>query len=558
MSERPVILASPRQMDALWRGALSLHEAGRHGDAAQLCHMLIGPQPKNFDALHLCGFSEMRAGNHAGAAALLRRAIALRPGFAPAHFNLGVTLRHLERLEDALLAYDRTIALDPAHARAHNNRATVLRDLRRHAEGLAACDSALALDPRYAEAHSNRGNALRELGRLDEALDAYAEAIALKPEAPEPHHNHGNVLKDLGRLEEALASYDRALACKPDFADAHSNRANALADLGRLDLALAGYDAAIALKPELPDAHWNKSLALLLGGRYAEGWRLAEWRKSMRGAPRTFAEPEWTGAQDLADRHLFIHFEQGIGDMLQFSRFLPELAARGARVTLSLHDALVPLLRARFAAVEVIGAMTRPAAFDFHIPMMSLPHALGITAETIPPSAKLAADPVSVAGWAGRLGVHTRPRIGLAWAGNPDHPNDRNRSVPLAALRDLASLDLDWISLQKAPRAADAPAMAAWPELRPLGAALTDFADTAALVANLDLVLTVDTSVAHLAATMAKPTWILLPYAPDWRWGLRRSDSPWYPSVRLFRQTRPGDWAGTVPRAAQALRDRFA
>ena len=538
---------------------MALHTRGRHGDAAELCRLLLGFQPAHFEALHLCGFSEMCAGNHAEAEALLQQAIAMRPYAAAAQFNHGVALRNLGRHAEALAAYDRTLALEPTHKLAHNSRAVVLSALEQPAAAVDACDRALAIDPDFADAHSNRGNALREMGRLEEALVSCGRAVALKPQAAEALHNLGNVLKDLNRLDEALEAFRRSVAHNPTMVEAQGNLANVLSDLGRLDEALAAYDTALALQPGRAGTEWNKSLSLLLAGRHAEGWRLYEARKRMRGAPHRFAQPEWTGREDLSGRHLYIHCEQGMGDVLQFCRLVPQITTRSGRVTLSVQDPLVPLLRGFADGVEVVGAGRHPREFDWHIPIMSLPLALGLTESTIPaPPAYLSADPAAVTTWGVRLGPRSRPRVGLAWAGNPDHRNDRNRSIGLARLLALAEIGVDWVSLHKAPRPEDAAAMAAWPGLQKLGPGLHDFADTAALVANLDLVLSVDTSVAHLAAALGRRTWVLVPFAPDWRWGLGRADSPWYPSARLFRQERPGDWTTAIENVRQALRCRFA
>ena len=555
MGGQPPAAPSPRQMSALWNGAMALHTRERHGDAAELCRLLLEWQPGHFEALHLCGFSEMRAGNHAPAEALLRQATMMRPGVAAAQFNHGVSLRNLGRHADALAAYARTLAIEPTHKLAHNSRAVALSALGQPAAAMEACDRALAIDPDFADAHSNRGNALREMGRLGEALAACQRAVALKPQAAESLHNLGNALMDLNQLEKALEAFQRAVSHNPALAEAQGNLAKVLSDLGRLDEAFAAYDTAHALEPDRAETEWNKSLSLLLAGRYAEGWRLYEARKRMPGAPHRFGQPEWTGSEDLRGRHLYIHCEQGMGDVLQFCRLVPQATARGARVTLSVQDPLEPLLRGFADGVEVVGVGRHPLGFDYHIPIMSLPLALGLTADAIPaPRAYLDADPVAADAWAARLGARSRPRVGLVWAGNPEHRNDRNRSLALAQLLMLAEIGVDWVSLQKAPRPEDEAAMTAWPSLRQLGPNLHDFAETAALVANLDLVLSVDTSVAHLAAALGKPTWVLIPFAPDWRWGLGRDDSPWYSSVRLFRQERPGDWMKAIESVRDALR----
>ncbi len=547
--ERP----DARDPAALWQDAMAHHGQRRFAAAGRCCAAIVAACPRHFDALHLLGFCLMQEGRHAEAVPPLRRALALNPRFAPAHFNLGVALSRMDLLDEAIACFDRAIALKPDYARAHNNRGTALRRCARHDDALASFDRAIEADPHYGEAYSNRGITLHDLHRLEAALADLDMAVALCPDAAAPHLNRGNVLKDLGRAAEALASHDRAVACDPAWPDAHAARGNALTDLNRLDAALAAYDAALAVAPGHPNATWNKSLALLAAGDLAGGLALYEVREGKQASQglRVFYQPEWTGAQDLAGQTLFVYWEQGLGDTIQFCRFARLAAARAGRVVLSVQEPLVGLLRQLAPEVEVIGGSRAPAAFDYHIALMSLPRALGLAGAPIPaPPAYLQAPAAEAAAWAERLGAATRPRIGVAWTGNPLHRNDRQRSMTLAALAPLAGLDAEWVCLHKEFRLHDRHALADWPGLRVPGAQLGDFSDTAGLVANLDLVVTVDTSVAHLSAAMGVPTWVMLPYAPDWRWMLERRDSPWYPAIRLFRQPEPGDWASVVAEVA--------
>ena len=529
-----------------WADALALLRARDHRAAAERCAAVLSRSPRHFDALHLQGFCAMQIGDNDRAAALLRQAVALNPRFAPAHFNLGLVLRRLGLLDAALASFDRAIALDPRHARAHGSRGTVLRELGRAADALAGFAASIALAPDQAETYSNQGNALRDLGRQADAVAAYDVAIALSPEAPEPHLNRGNALKDLGDPASALACYDRAIACRPAMAEAHSGRGNALTDLGRLAEARASYDAALALRPDYQEARWNRALAVLLSGDFAGGMAEYECRtgKLESQAGRIHPQPVWTGAQDIAGRTLFVYWEQGLGDTIQFCRFATIAAARGARVVLSVQDALLPLLRQLAPQVTVIGSRAVPRAFDFHIALMSLPHALGIAGPHDAPYLRAPAD--RALDWAGRLAPHARRRIGLAWAGNPLHGNDRNRSMPLDALLPLAGLPAEFVCLQRELRTGDRAALAAWPGLRLPGPTLRDFADTAALLANLDAVVTVDTSIAHLAGALGVPSVVMLPFAPDWRWMLGRDDSPWYAGMRLVRQKVAGEWGAVV------------
>jgi tetratricopeptide (TPR) repeat protein len=559
MSGAAVTLAAP-DAAGLWQQALAHQARADHAAALPCCAALAAAHPRHVDAVHLQAFCLMQLGRHDEAVPLYHRALALNAGHPAIHYNLGVALGRLGMDDAALASFDRALALQPGHARAHNNRGTTLRRLTRPAEALAAFDRALDCDPHYGEAHSNRGTALQDLDRLDAALDSLDVAIALLPDAAEPRLNRGNVLMALGRAQEALADYDRAAALAPSRTMAHAARGNALTALNRLPEALAAYDGALRLDPVDANARWNKALAALLAGDFATGLALYESRTGKQASQglRVHFQPEWTGREDIAGRTLFAYWEQGLGDTLQFCRFAKLAAARGARVVLSVQEPLRPLLRQLGPGVEVIGPRDLPDAFDFHIALMSLPRALGLADSATPAvPASLRAPAPAVERWAGLLGAQRLPRIGLAWAGNALHRNDRHRSMPLAELAKLAGVAAEWVALHKEFRHADRHALAAWPDLRVLAGPLGDFVDTAGAIANLDLVLTVDTSIAHLAAAMGVPTWIMLPFSPDWRWMLDRADSPWYPSVRLFRQTKPGDWAGVVEAVMAALQERL-
>lgn len=569
---------------------MALHQQGRLAEAESAYRDVLREAPHHFDALHLLGVVAVQAGRAQRGAELIARAIAIDPNFAAAHFHLGVALCALRRFAEGLASYDAAIALQPDYVKAHANRGVVLCELKRFTEGLASYDAAIALQPghaealnnrgnalrelqrpeealasydkaialngNYAAAHGNRGNALRDLGRFAEALTSYDRSLALQPDNADVQNNRGNALRDLKRFAEALASYDRAIALQPRHAEAYSNRANTLRDLARYETALASYDKAIALRPDFAEARYNQGTLLLTLGDYARGWPLYEWRKR-RDEPlgkRRYTQPEWLGQEDIAGKTLFLHWEQGFGDTIQFCRYAGLARARGARVILSVQDPLLPLLKQLEPEIDIVGGNDVPAAFDCHCALMSLPLALGTTLDSIPAAPRyLAADDARRAPWAARLGPKTAPRIGLAWSGNRDYGDDADRSIDLSVFARILSDGAEWVSLQKEIRERDAGTMR---DLRPIafhGDALADFADTAALIDFMDLVVTVDTGVAHLAAAMGKPVWILLPFRPDFRWLLDRSDSPWYPSVRLFRQREIGDWATVLDEIGREL-----
>lgn len=497
-------------------------------------------------------------GRFAEALAAFDSAIALKPDHAQAHNGRGIVLAHLNRIDEAVGNFDRAIALKSDYAEAHNNRALVLQDLGQFEEALVSLDRAIALQPDNARARNNRGVVLHALQRDDEALASHDNAIALNGGYAEAHYNRGIVLHEVGRLDDALASFDRAIALKADYAAAHNNRGSVLYDLNRLEEALASFDAAIALTGGFAEASVNKSYCLLRMGRLEEGWRLQESRKRTERpvGNRSFPRPLWSGNENISGKTVFVHWEQGFGDTLQFSRYANLLRARGANVIMSVQEPLHRLMSHSMPNIRLLKNDAVPTAFDYHCPLMSLPLAFGTTLENVPDTVPyLFADEERRMTWAPRLRPSVKPRIGLAWSGNAEQRNDSNRSIGLKALAPVLAIDADWISLQKEVRDADRALLGNFRQISHYGELLNDFADTAAVIAALDLVITVDTSVAHLAGAMGKPAWILLPSIADWRWLLDRDDCPWYPTARLFRQQVPQAWDGVVTGVVAALTD---
>ena len=567
---------------ALFARAQALHQAGRLEEARALYEQVLAADPRHAEALHLLGYLWFQKGDAVRALDLIGRAVTLQPNNPGYRYNRALILKETGRLEDAAADFREVARLQPTDVDAWSDLGEALLGLGRPEEALAAWDRAIALRP-SPDLHANRGVALRQLGRLDEALAAQDRALALKPADAEAWSNRGNVLKDLGRLEEALASLDRALALNPRMPGALVNRANVLRDLARLAEALAGYDQAIALEPAYPEAHHHRAvlmmdlqrpaeaiagfdraltlrrpypeaeaaraMALLLAGDFERGWPAYERRLLFPPAAVQGRAP-WLGGEPIAGKTVLVWAEQGLGDTIQFCRYAPLLAAQGARVVLQVQPPLLPLLRG-LEGVEVIGTDAPPPPFDVHVPLMSLPLALGSRLDSVPLPATLAPDPAKVAAWSGRLGPAQRKRIGLVWSGAPGHRNDRHRSLPLERLLAALPPGLDYVSLQKEVRAADQATLDAHPEVRHFGAELHDFADTAALVSLMDVVITVDTSLAHLAGALGKDTRLLLArIGQDWRWMTGRDDSPWYPSMRLYRQGADSDWDGPLTAVA--------
>lgn len=447
--------------------------------------------------------------------------------------------------EASLADLDAALGRHPADIDAHYRRAHALHAMQRLEEALQGYARVLALQPNHVDALCNRGAALFRLGHADEAQASWQAALQIDARHPPSLYNMGHALHGLGHPEQALAYYDRALHSRPDYVEALCNYGLALQALNRIDEAQICYRRALQLQPDLPLAHWNLGLCRLRQGDYASGWREYEWgwAAGERGMLRRASSSLWRGEIPLAGKRIILIAEQGLGDTLQFCRYAPLLAAQGAHVWLEVQAPLLRLLGQLPGVAGVYAQGETPPEADYHCPLLSLPLALGTRLDTIPaPSPYLRADPELVAHGSQRLAHLPRPRVGIAWSGNPQHRNDALRSIPLAllvpAVRNLGSL----VRIQTDARPGDAVLLAEH-GIFDDSDTLRDFADTAALLANLDHVVSVDTAVAHLAGAMGVPTTLMLPYAADFRWLLDRSDSPWYPSLRLLRQATRGDWS---------------
>jgi hypothetical protein len=395
------------------------------------------------------------------------------------------------------------------------------------------------------------------LKRSEEAVSIFDQALAQSPDLAELHGNKANALKALDRFDEALACYDWAIGLKPNYPEAHNNRGTCLEDMMRMGEALFSYRNALALKPHYAEAHWNFALNRLRLGDLKTGWLESEWRwkcPTLQLRQRDFVQPLWLGADPIENKVLLLHSDQGLGDSIQFLRYVPLVATRGARVVLEVDQALHQLCAELPGVSQLIAKGETLPAFDFHCPLSSLPLAFDTTLGTIPQAVPYLSAGDKAAAWKDRLGSTKTPRVGLVWAGNPNHNNDRNRSIPLEALLPLLDVKAQFFSLQKEARPSDAAVLRERKEILDLGPELGSFAETAAIIQNLDLLISVDTSVAHLAGALGRPVWVLLPYVPDWRWQLIRTDSPWYPTARLFRQSETRDWPSVVDRAVAALR----
>ncbi len=546
------------------------------------------------------GAAHRRRGDWDQAERIFREIVKVKPDFAEAHNNLGVALKALGRLDEAVESYRRAVAVKPDYAEAHGNLGNSLRALDRAEEAVASYRDALAVAPDNAEARLKLGTTLAELGRHEEAVSCYREGLAIAPESVAGLVNLALALESLNRHQEAIESYLRALAIDPQHAGAHNCLGNALMALDRHEEAIESYRKALAIapdlgvghinlggalqklnrhreaidrfrrtqefKPDFAEAHWNEGLAALRLGDFKIGWAKYEYRWLRKAAAkrRSFGRPLWLGGDDfdLAGKTVLLHAEQGLGDTIQFVRFVPHLVQLGAAVVLEVQQSLAPLLAGSLDVlapghedrVTVVGRGDPLPRFDVVCPLLSLPLALATTVSTIPakvPYLKPSAD--RAAAWRARLPGRRR-RVGIAWSGAAGHNDDRHRSMPFAALAPLlVRSDIDFHVLQNKVRDGEREAVEKTPGLIFPGEEVNGFAETAALTSLMDLVISVDTSIAHLAGALALPVWLLLPFSADWRWMTEREDSPWYPTARLFRQPAIGDWDAVVAGVVAAL-----
>jgi tetratricopeptide (TPR) repeat protein len=539
---------------------VALMDLGRAPDALSSFDAALALRPDHADAHLNRGNCLKFLGRNDEAQDSYDRAIALAPRLVPAHHEKGKLSRDAGRDAEALACFDAAIALDPNNAEAHFDRATVLAGLGRAEDALASYDRAIALRPDYVAAHNNRGNALRDLDRHQEAFDSFAQAIALNPLLVEAHSNQGAALDDLGRFDDALSCYDRAISLRPDHAPAHNNKGAVQIELGSHEDALKCFDTALALRPNFAEARFNKGVCLLAMGDFEYGWREFAWHRRANvpsTTERDHAGSPWLGDVPVSGKTILVQSEAGFGDDIQFCRYVPMLA-RQARVVLEVPRPLRRLLAGLAGVSQIIATDEPTPPFDLWTPMMSLPLAFGTRLDSIPATIPyLTAAPAQADAWKRRLASLPGLKVGLVWAGSSRagfRALDRRRSVTLRHFAPLAAVPgVCFVSLQKGESATQAGHPIDGMMVHDWTAELSDFADTAALISALDLVISVDTAVVHLAGAMGKPVWVLNRYDQCWRWLRNRTDSPWYPTARLFRQATQGDWAGVLREVAKEL-----
>jgi tetratricopeptide (TPR) repeat protein len=532
-----------------------MRDAGRREEAAACYRRALGLKPDLVDTLYNLGNLCQDLGRADEAVTHFQRAAALKPDSVEILNNLGSALHDQGSLDAAVACYQKALSLRPDAIETLANYAGALHERGELGRAAEQYQRALALRPDYIDVMIGLGTTLREQGKMDAAIAHFKRGLALAPDRADAHNNLAVALEATDNLPEAIAHYERAVALSPDQAEIHNNLGNALEHQGRLDEAMACYQRALSLKPDYAEAHYNRSLLLLLLGDFAGGWAEYEWRWRCKANPEGGypTRPLWAG-EPPAGRTILIQTEQGFGDSFQFLRYVPAVAERGAKVVLAVPGPLLRLAEALPGVSRLVTEDDPLPDFDFYCPLLSLPHAFGTKIDTIPASVPYLAPPAdTLAAWGARLRAGTDLKIGLVWSGNPANRMNPSRSLPFAALQPLWRIPgVRWHSLQVGSPAADISLVPPG-TIEDLSPFLTDFAETAAAICHLDLVISVETAVAHLAGALGRPVWVPLTVVPAWRWLLGREDSPWYPTMRLFRQTTPGDWTPVVDALAERL-----
>ena len=564
-------------------------------DIEQLYLQLNKSNPDDSDVLHSLGVIAFQKKQYKISQQWINKAIAKNPFIPQFHNTLGIILEALGKFDQAISAYRQAVSLKPDYAEAYHNMAVAMQSQGHYAAAVEKCRhavllkpdyvqayntmafslekqdfydeaienyrQALLLDPDFAEAYNHLGVVLNDMGRTAEAIDNFRNALKREPGYAEVYNNMGIALKEQEEFSEAIASFEKALQLDPDFAEAYYNLGNSLRDEGRCAGAIDNYKKAIGLKPDYAQAHWNLSLALLLNGNYSEGWKGYKWRRNVNLKVLTdyhcTGKPRWDGSS-FKSKRLLVHHEQGLGDNIQFVRYLPMVKARGGTVVFETLKPLVNLLRGFPGVdelVEYVPNRKLPLEYDVYTSLLDMPHIFKTTVETIPSQVPyIFADLSRSRYWREEL---TGPelKVGIVWAGSPEHGNDRFRSCSLKHFASLGEIEgVRLYSLQKGSAARQMEEFEGTVSMTNISKHFNDFTDTAAAIDNLDLIISVDTSVLHLSGAMAKPTWALIPYAPEWRWMLNRQDSPWYPTMRLFRQSYWNDWDSVFGRVTEELK----
>ncbi|MHC4532634.1 MAG: tetratricopeptide repeat protein [Planctomycetota bacterium] len=541
----------------------------KYEEAVAAYQMAVSIKPDYTEAYHNMAVALQSQNQYVAAVEKCKQAVSIKPDYAEAYNTMAFSLEKQQQYTEAIKYYKKAVQFKPDFAEAYNHLGVLLNAQGHPAEAINNYKQALWLDQNYAEVHNNLGIALKEQKQFTEAISCFEKAIQLEPDFAEAYYNLANSLRDETRSTEAIENYRKAVRLKPDYAEAYNHLGVVLNAQGgyaenieNLE-AIENYRRALQLNPDFAEAHWNLSLVLLRTGRLIEGWKEYKWRRNPKldiaTYPHSFETPRWDGLQ-FKGKRLLVHYEQGLGDTLHFVRYVPMVKARGGTVILEVRKPLYKLLQSFSGVDELIEASldNKPVVkFDYHVSLMDLPKIFETTLETIPAEVPyINCCPTKAEYWRKRL-TGADFKVGVVWAGSPTHGNDRYRSCTLKHFAPLIEVDsVRLYGLQKGEAAAQTEELANEMAITNLGTEFEDFADTAAAIENLDMVISVDTSVLHLAGAMGKPAWALLPFSPDWRWMLDRMDSPWYPTMKLFRQKKWGQWEPVVQDIAEELRTK--
>jgi tetratricopeptide (TPR) repeat protein/GT2 family glycosyltransferase len=539
----------------------------KYEEAVAAYQQAVSAKPDYAEAYHNMAVALQSQNHYAAAVEKCKQAISIRPDYAEAYNTMGFSLEKQQKLTEAITNYKQAVQFKPDFAEAYNHLGVVLNTQKRTSEAIEYFKKVLQIDPNYAEVYNNMGIALKAKKQFTEAISYFEEAIRLEPDFAEAYYNLANSLRDETRCTEAIEHYREAVRLKPDFAEAYNHLGVVLNAQGGFAENIDNYEAienyrrALQINPDFAEAHWNLSLVLLRTGRLTEGWKEYQWRRNPKlditTYPHSFEKPRWDGSS-FRNKRLLVHYEQGLGDTIHFVRYLPMVKARGGTVILEVRKPLYRLLQSLPGIDELVEASfdKKPdVEFDYHISLMDLPNIFATNLNTIPAEVPyIKCSPKKAEHWRKKL---TSPefKVGIVWAGSPSHGNDQNRSCAIQYFVQLSKIDgVRLYGLQKGETAEQVEELADETTITNLGTEFEDFTDTVAAIENLDLVISVDTSVLHLAGAMGKRVWALLPFAPEWRWMLNRQDSPWYPTMKLFRQEKWGQWRPVFQNVAEELR----
>jgi len=529
-------------------------------DAAMACYKrAIDLLPDYAEAHFNCGNVLREQQQYHAAIKSYDQAIGLVPNYLMAHYNKALVLYKQGELQSAIASFDKAIAISPNSDLFHNDRGVMFLELKKFNEALSSFNNAIKLNPNYAVAYSNRGNALLNLNNITDAIESYDKAISINPTYAEAYYRRGRAYQEQRNFEAAIDSYEKAITSlnslarvDPKFSPVYYWRGVAYYHLRKIDAAIESYEQAISVNPNYIEALHDSALAYLLIGDFDKGWKRMEWRRegidrSTFKDKRYFNEPLWLGNDSLVGKTILLHSEQGLGDTILFSRYAKLVSELGARVILEVQPQLVGLLRKVDGISQIVAKGEILPKFDYQTPLLSLPLAFRTNKNSIPSFTKYAqADPIKTSAWRVRLGEKLKPQVGLVWSGIENDLHDDGRSMQLNKLIPYLTTSVSWISLKNELSEVDKLTLHNNSLILDFADDLNDFSDTGALIECLDLVITVDTSVAHLSSSLGKETWLLLPYTPDWCWQLDRDDSPWYPSIKLYRQPSIGDWTSVL------------